>query len=340
MTEERGLATRNEYYLAPAADVTVILQAYQTKKDIIEKVLHKELDYGSIPGSTKPALLKPGAEKLANMFGLAPVFEDIVTVEDWTGKDHNGEPFFYYRQKCKLYKGERLMGSADGSCNSWEKKYRYRQAERVCPQCGKPAIIKGKAEYGGGWLCFKRKDGCGAKFNDNDPAIIGQEVGQVPNPDVAEQVNTILKMAQKRALVAATLIVTGASDYFTQDVDDFIDASYYEAAPEPPAQRKPAQPPAAPTNGSAKTEPAVVLEVEQGEPAGVGEVVEIPAAPKRKGNAGPTAYWSKVNDIIKAGKMDKAQTAATQKQAQEIAGKYNNADWPAALLELEQTFSN
>jgi hypothetical protein len=33
-------------------------------------------------------------------------------------------------------------------------------------------------------------------------------------------VNTIQKMAQKRALVAATLISTSASEFFTQDVED------------------------------------------------------------------------------------------------------------------------
>ena len=43
---------------------------------------------------------------------------------------------------------------------------------------------------------------------------------RVPNPDVADLVNTIQKMAQKRALVAATLIATSASEFFTQDVED------------------------------------------------------------------------------------------------------------------------
>src|SRR5215469_7283578 len=42
-------------------------------------------------------------------------------------------------------------------------------AEPACPSCGVVgAIIKGKAEYGGGWLCFGKKGGCGAKF-DKDP---------------------------------------------------------------------------------------------------------------------------------------------------------------------------
>jgi hypothetical protein len=43
---------------------------------------------------------------------------------------------------------------------------------------------------------------------------------RIPNPDVADVVNTIQKMAQKRALVAATLIATSASEFFTQDVED------------------------------------------------------------------------------------------------------------------------
>ena len=43
---------------------------------------------------------------------------------------------------------------------------------------------------------------------------------RIPNPDVADVVNTIQKMAQKRALVAATLIATSASEFFTQDIED------------------------------------------------------------------------------------------------------------------------
>lgn len=226
MTEEKALYVATNDYVAPAIDVQGALMAYQAKKEFIDSVLKPNVDYGTIPGSEKQALLKPGAEKLSSFFGLSPVFEDVVTVEDWEGIDHGGEPFFHYRQKCTLHRGNRIIASADGSCNSWEKKYRYRLQSRKCPQCGQEAIIKGKEEYGGGWVCFKKKGGCGAKFKDGDESIESQVVGQIKNEDVAEQVNTILKMAQKRALVAAVLIATNASDYFTQDIEDFVDGSY------------------------------------------------------------------------------------------------------------------
>jgi hypothetical protein len=47
--------------------------------------------------------------------------------------------------------------------------------------------------------------------------LIGEKM---ENPDIADQYNTVLKMAKKRAHVDAILTATGASDIFTQDVED------------------------------------------------------------------------------------------------------------------------
>ena len=44
---------------------------------------------------------------------------------------------------------------------------------------------------------------------------------QIENPDPADQQNTLIKMANKRAFVDAVLKATGASRYFTQDMEDF-----------------------------------------------------------------------------------------------------------------------
>jgi hypothetical protein len=193
----------------------------------IEGVMRQDEDFGVIPGTEregkkpKPVLLKPGAEKLCSIFGLAPKYIEDKIVEDWIGKDYNGETFLFYRVRCQLFRGDRFMGEMSGSCNSWESKYRWRDAKRVCPKCGQQTIIAGKEQYGGGWLCWQKRGGCGSKFADDDQTIVGQQLGRVSNPDVADQANAILKIAQKRALVSAVLVVTNCSDAFTPDLEDF-----------------------------------------------------------------------------------------------------------------------
>lgn len=220
-------------------------EASDRRNQIIQftkSILVESIDFGIIPGTDKPTLLKPGAEKLATFFGLSKHFQVIEKIEDWTGKDHNGELFFYYLYRCSLYRGDLLIAESDGSCNSFESKYRWRKAERVCPNCGQAAIIKGRPEYGGGWLCFAKKGGCGAKFDIGDQAIEGQTVGRVPNPDIADQVNTFQKMAQKRALVAATLLAVNASEFFTQDMEDYVEGEVIQSEAIKPLQPKTQQP--------------------------------------------------------------------------------------------------
>lgn len=191
------------------------LQARREREAIIEQVLVPGVDYGKIPGTDKETLLKPGAEKITDCLGLYPDYEPLQVIEDFD------KGLFFYRYRCVL----RVRGSnaavatGIGSCNSREARYRFRKAERKCPDCGKAAIIKGKAEYGGGWVCFKKKDGCGAKFPDDYKLIVDQPAGMVENTDIASLVNTIDKMAQKRGLVAANLNL-GFSHKFTQDMED------------------------------------------------------------------------------------------------------------------------
>ena len=236
----------------PVMPMAVAVQRRSAIVEFTKQIMVRDTDYGAIPGTgSKPSLLKPGAEKLCSFFGLAPVFVPVESVQDWTGAEHGGEAFFLYRYRCELYRDGVMLGSGIGSCNSWESKYRYRKAERICPTCGQPAIIKGKQEYGGGWVCFKAKGGCGAKFKDDDRAITDQPVGRVVNPDPADIVNTIDKMAQKRALVAATLIAINASEFFTQDVEDmggsYVDVEYTVTQVTQPTQ--------APRNGNGNSEP-------------------------------------------------------------------------------------
>jgi hypothetical protein len=229
------LAVRDEKPIAAwtpsfAVSVDEAIDRKREKSRFFREVMDEGKHYGKIPGAgDKPTLLKPGAEMLLSNMGLHAEFEDEEPpVVDLQGSpEHGGEMLIHYRRRCSVYKqtgpteAERMcMARASGSCSSREKKYRFRNASVACPECGKAAVIRGKAEYGGGFVCFKKKDGCGAKFAIGDRRIADQGEGQERNVDLADLENTILKMADKRALVAATLIATGCSDIFTQDVED------------------------------------------------------------------------------------------------------------------------
>jgi hypothetical protein len=237
MTDQQAITVVSQSVM-PAMEANQARERYQQLHAFIASQMKDGIDYGTIPGmeerkdpktgeilAAKKVLLKPGAEKLSTFFALRPAFEDVTVVEDWTGKDH-GEPFFYYREKAVLYRGNERVCDADGSCNSMEKKYRYRQGDRLCPVCGKAAIKRSKfpprkdPDGEPGWYCYSKIGGCGAEFSAKDSEIIGQQSGLIPNPDIADLANTILKMAQKRALVAAILIGANASDYFTQDIEE------------------------------------------------------------------------------------------------------------------------
>lgn len=180
----------------------------------VSQSLREGLDYGTIPGcGDKPILFKPGAEKIATLFGLRIDLSRTDVVKDFVGQDFGGEPFFYFEYTATLRdRTAETVANCSGSCNSWEEKYRYRQAQRTCPSCGQPTILKSKQDAS--WFCWTKKGGCGAKFPGKDPKITEQSMGRVRNNQIFDQVNTIDKMAQKRAFVGAVILAANASNYF------------------------------------------------------------------------------------------------------------------------------
>ena len=138
---------------------TEIKGQVQRVQEIMKAVMKGDEHYGTIPGTHKPTLLKPGAEKLAMTFRLAPAYEELSGCQEH--KD-----FIFYKIRCNLSSIQtgKFVGSGLGACNSREKKY-----------------------------------------HSSSPWDIQ---------------NTLYKMACKRALVAAVLNATAASDIFTQDLED------------------------------------------------------------------------------------------------------------------------
>lgn len=293
-------------FLAPVVDNSTALQRYQGMKDFIDSVLKEGTDFGSIPGASgKDVLLKPGAEKLAALFGLSSQPILVEQVLDWTGVDHGDEPFFFFNYEHRLFRGDYLAGAAQGSCNSWEVKYRYRWVteDQVPDHLDKNklqvrqstrsefAFAIDKAETSGAygkppeyWEEWKDAIASGEarpiiKKSRNGKDLEAYEMGgktyRIPNYDTPDLVNTIQKMAQKRALVGAVLVATNASAWFTQDVEDYVDGTFTNVTPAKPAA-KPEEPPARkPMN---MQEAVDFLNLEQDDPPMPEFVVPQPAA--------------------------------------------------------------
>lgn len=222
---ERNVHERSSVLLMPVMDVHTAMARLQEFQVFISTYLQESKDggtdggdYGIIPGTKKKTLLKSGSDKLCEVYGLYDEYVLISSVEDWD------KGLFDYTLKCllKSRRDDSIVGTGVGSCSSFESKYRWRESSKKCPQCGSEAIIKGKAEYGGGWLCWGKKGGCGGKFKDGDQSIEGQVTGRVENPDIIDSKNTVLKMAKKRAKIDATIGATRSSGIFTQDMEDLV----------------------------------------------------------------------------------------------------------------------
>lgn len=158
---------------------------------VVQKTLKRGRDFGEVPGTNKPTLLKPGGEKICMLFGLNPEYDFLQVTEDYD------KEFFSYNIRCTLYKNGQPVAQGVGSCNSKEKKYRYINVDTI------PENYMGASE----------------SYTDK----YGRTKYKINNPDICSLVNTILKMAKKRAFIDAVLQVASLSEVFTQDLEDMGD---------------------------------------------------------------------------------------------------------------------
>lgn len=163
----------------------------QQMQNVVQKTLKKGHDFGEVPGTSKPTLLKPGGEKICMLFGLNPEYEFLQTTEDYD------KEFFSYNIRCTLFKNGQPVAQGVGSCNSKEKKYRFINVDEI------PENYIGQSE----------------QITDK----YGRTKYKINNPDICSLVNTILKMAKKRAFIDAVLQVASLSEVFTQDIEDMGD---------------------------------------------------------------------------------------------------------------------
>lgn len=197
-------------------------------KQVMEQVMTEGVHYGKIPGIDKPSLYKPGAEVLAVTLRLAPFYESERTFHE--GSEHLT---VFTKVTLKHIPTGLTIAEGEGLCSTKEDKYAYRGEGRTCPACGSIGTIKKskfpprEGDYPGasssdppGWYCYAKAGGCGRNYAAQDTVITSQTGEKIPNPNLSDSWNTVLKMANKRALIAAILNGTAASDIFTQDIED------------------------------------------------------------------------------------------------------------------------
>lgn len=151
----------------------------------------------------KPSLTKEGALSFCDLFKAWPRPHDAERV-----LTDDGHLDVYYRCDVVAMGGGSLFGwhagdvvaTGDGFCSTREDKYGYRWVfeSELAGSLDKEALPKRS------WTKGDRRF---TKF-------------RIANPDVASTYNTVLKMADKRALVCAVLKLPFVSELFTQDLED------------------------------------------------------------------------------------------------------------------------
>ncbi len=168
-----------------------------TIQHILLEVMKEGVHYGVIPGTQKPSLFKAGAEKIMVSFRLCaePEVEDLCTPDE-----------IRYRVRTRITAANgSTVGWGLGEASSNEQKFRWRKALCEAEWNDTPEDRRRKKWKLGKWKAGRK----------GDPF---QELEVRTEP--ADLANSVLKFADKRALVGGIRTTTGASDIFDQDLED------------------------------------------------------------------------------------------------------------------------
>lgn len=175
------------------AKMTRMKEVIELKRLFLKENLHEgaDKDYAVIQGCGKrPMLLKPGAEKLLDWHGYYPAFELVAQKED----DDLGIYSYVYRCTIKQRGSNMVIAQCEGDASTMESKYRFewKTADQLPAGTMVDTLESKKDDYG----------------------KIRYRV-LVAHP--ADKRNTVRKMAQKRALIGATVLATATSDLFATE---------------------------------------------------------------------------------------------------------------------------
>ena len=96
------------------------MSAITSFQQMVKGTMVRDQDYGVIPGTQKPTLLKPGAEKLLMLLGLQSEYSIVNKVEDWDAG------FFAYTVRATLTHNGEVITQGLGAANTKETRYQLK----------------------------------------------------------------------------------------------------------------------------------------------------------------------------------------------------------------------
>lgn len=173
-----------------------LAQSAAVMQRLLKGIMKVDVHYGKIPGTPKPTLYKPGAEKILSTFMISaePIVKNLST----------DDCYFYEVTVIGRTPDGTIIGYGIGNASTDEEKYKWREA--VCQEEFDATPLERRRVK---W--FKGYNG-GKATSKNQVRT-----------NHADLSNTVLKMAKKRGMIDMVLTSTAASDLFSQDLEDLKD---------------------------------------------------------------------------------------------------------------------
>jgi hypothetical protein len=170
-----------------AQDIAIISENIRMAESLTMSVLEREIDYGQLPGTPAPGLFDPGASKIINGFNCYPDYRVLHHVEE------DGLISMVVQSVLISRRNQQIVGTGIGAASTRETKYKYRWVLDPQNYGYTPEQIK--------------------TLKTKDKQVRGQPTKEyrIENPEYGELVNTITKMAAKRADVDAAQSLPGVS---------------------------------------------------------------------------------------------------------------------------------
>jgi hypothetical protein len=220
MTDNKELQTI-ETSMIDLMPLETVARAIEQVEDLKKRYMKVDQDYGEYAGVDKPVILKPGMEKLALMFNLAPRYDIVERIiephQEWV-----------FEVSVKTYQSK-YPNTICNVCNNPVSK-----GAMICKNGSGYAHQKcfmQNAEISGSGEVIQKKKGVGyyhyvvrcnlvnKATGDTWCSALGECSSRDRGKENAPS-NTILKMAEKRAFGAAVQNATCSSHLFTVDIDD------------------------------------------------------------------------------------------------------------------------